>query len=128
MLVLVPTVAGGVYTLGLMDLVGVQFNLANLVILPLIIGIGVVDGVHIVHRYRETPEDGTNVIAKSTGLSVVLTSLTTIVGFGSLMVADHRGVYSLGLLLSLGVGSCLLTSVTLLPALMKWFHARGWRV
>jgi len=127
-LVLVPTVAGGVYTLGLMELIGVQFNLANLVILPLIIGIGVVDGVHIVHRYRETPEDGTNVIAKSTGLSVVMTSLTTIVGFGSLMVADHQGVYSLGLLLSLGVGSCLLTSVTLLPALMKWFHARGWRV
>ncbi len=127
-LVLVPTVAGGVYTLGLMELIGVQFNLANLVILPLIIGIGVVDGVHIVHRYRETPEDGTNVITKSTGLSVVLTSITTIVGFGSLMVADHRGVYSLGLLLSLGVGSCLLTSVTLLPALMKWFHARGWKV
>lgn len=128
LLVLVPTLAGAVLTVGLMDLAGVSFNLANLVILPLILGIGVVDGVHIVHRYRETPGQGGNVISKSTGMSVVLTSLTTIVGFGSLMIAEHQGVYSLGQVLSLGVGSCLVTSVTLLPALMKLFHAHGWRV
>ncbi|CAI2717350.1 MMPL family transporter [Nitrospina watsonii] len=128
MLVLVPTLAGAVLTLGLMDLFGVNFNMANLVILPLILGIGVVDGVHIVHRYRETPEQGGNVISKSTGMSVVLTSLTTIIGFGSLMVAEHQGVYSVGQVLSLGVGSCLITSVTLLPALMKLYHAHGWRI
>lgn len=128
LLVLVPTLAGAVLTVGLMDLVGVSFNLANLVILPLILGIGVVDGVHIVHRYREKPEQGENVISKSTGMAVVLTSITTIVGFGSLMVAEHQGVYSLGQVLSLGVGSCLVTSVTLLPALMKLFHTHGWRI
>ena len=128
LLVLVPTLAGAVLTLGLMRLTGIQFNLANLVILPLILGIGVVDGVHILHRCREAPECGENVISKSTGQAVILTSLTTMIGFGSLMVADHQGVYSVGLVLTLGVGSCMITSITLLPALMKLCQARGWKI
>ena len=126
LLVLLPTLAGAVLTAGLMTLVDIQFNLANLVILPLILGIGVVDGVHIMHRYREKADSGANVISKSTGQAVLLTSLTTMVGFGCLMVADHQGVYSLGVVLTLGVGSCLVTSVTLLPALMKLCWSRGW--
>jgi hopanoid biosynthesis associated RND transporter like protein HpnN len=128
LLVLLPTLAGAVLTLGLMRLTGVQFNLANLVILPLILGIGVVDGVHILHRCREAPECGENVISKSTGQAVILTSLTTMIGFGSLMVADHQGVYSVGLVLTLGVGSCMITSITLLPALMKLCQERGWKI
>lgn len=127
-LVLLPTLAGAVLTLGLMRWTGIQFNLANLVILPLILGIGVVDGVHILHRNRENPEAGRNVISKSTGQAVVLTSLTTMIGFGSLMVADHQGVYSIGLVLTLGVGSCMIMSVTLLPALIKLCWARGWKI
>jgi hopanoid biosynthesis associated RND transporter like protein HpnN len=127
-LVMLPTLAGAVLTLGLMRLTGVQFNLANLVILPLILGIGVVDGVHVLHRNREEPECGKNVISKSTGQAVILTSLTTMIGFGSLMVADHQGVYSVGLVLMLGVGSCMITSVTLLPALIKLCCARGWKI
>jgi uncharacterized protein len=128
LLVLIPTLAGAILTLGLMRLTGIQFNLANLVILPLILGIGVVDGVHILHRSREAPECGKNVISKSTGQAVILTSLTTMIGFGSLMVADHQGVYSVGLVLTLGVGSCMITSITLLPALMKLCWARGWKI
>ena len=128
LLVLLPTLAGAILTLGLMRLTGIQFNLANLVILPLILGIGVVDGVHILHRWREEPECGENVISKSTGQAVILTSLTTMIGFGSLMVADHQGVYSVGLVLTLGVGSCMITSITLLPALMKLCSAKGWKI
>ena len=127
-LVLLPTLAGAVLTAGLMALIDIQFNMANLVILPLILGIGVVDGVHIVHRYREQADSGTNVISKSTGQAVLLTSLTTMIGFGCLMVADHQGVYSLGVVLTLGVGSCLVTSVTLLPALMKLAWHRNWHL
>lgn len=127
-LAMLPTLAGAVLTLGLMRLTGIQFNLANLVILPLILGIGVVDGVHVLHRNREEPECGKNVISKSTGQAVVLTSLTTMIGFGSLMVADHRGVCSVGLVLTLGVGSCMITSITLLPALMKLCLERGWKI
>ncbi len=128
LLVLIPTLVGSFWTVGFMDLLDVRFNMANLVILPLIIGIGVVNGVHILHRYRENPGKDNIVLSKSTGQAVVLSSLTTMVGFGSLMAADHQGVYSLGLVLTIGVGSCLLASITLLPALLKYCAEKGWKL
>jgi len=128
LIVLLPVVAGSMWTVGVMDLVGISFNLANLVILPLIIGIGVVNGVHLVHRYREETDKNVNVLSKSTGQGVVLSSLTTMIGFGSLMVADYQGIYSLGLVLTLGVGCCLLASITLLPAMLKLCAVKGWEL
>lgn len=126
--ILVPVFAGSVWTLGIMDLAGLKLNMANLVILPLILGIGVVNGIHITHRYREEADKTKVVLGKSTGQAVVLSSLTTIIGFGSMMAADHYGVYSLGLVLSLGVFCCLIASITFLPALLKLSAARGWKV
>jgi len=128
LLVLLPVAVGSVWTVWILDLMQVPFNLANLVILPLIIGIGVVNGVHIVHRYREESEHNGTVLARSTGQAVVLSSLTTMIGFGSLMVADHQGIYSLGLVLTVGVGACLVASVTLLPAILKLCGEKGWTV
>ena len=128
LVVLLPVVVGSLWTLGIMDLIGVSFNLANLVILPLIIGIGVVNGVHIVHRYREETEKTINVLSKSTGRGVILSSLTTMIGFGSLMVADHQGIYSLGMVLTLGVGCCLIASITLLPAILQLFTDKCWKL
>jgi uncharacterized protein len=119
-LALVPLLVGSVWTLGLMVLFGVQFNMANLLFLPLIIGIGIDNGVHIVHSYRATGKyEGESVpLAKSTAKAIILAALTTIVGFGSLMISSHRGIYSLGLLVALGVGSVLIASLTTLPSLL----------
>jgi uncharacterized protein len=126
--VFLPVVVGSLWTLGIMDLVGVRFNLANLVILPLILGIGVVNGIHIIHRYREEPDKTVPVLSKSTGQAVVLSSLTTMIGFGSMMVADHQGIFSLGLVLTIGVGSCLVASVTIVPAFLKLATVKGWKI
>ena len=128
LIVLLPVVVGSMWTVGVMDLAGISFNLANLVILPLIIGIGVVNGVHLVHRYREEKDKNVNVLSRSTGQGVVLSSLTTMIGFGSLMVADYQGVYSLGLVLTLGVGCCLVASITVLPAMLKLCAVKGWEL
>ena len=117
MLALVPLVVGGAWTLGLMELFRVNFNLANLIILPLIVGYGIMNGLHIVKRYQQEGGKGP-IIANSTGRSVFLSATTTMVGFGSLMVASHRGIFSLGFLLAVGVGSVLLASLTVLPALL----------
>jgi hopanoid biosynthesis associated RND transporter like protein HpnN len=119
-LALVPLVVGSVWTVGLMVLFGVQFNMANLLFVPLIIGIGIDNGVHIVHSYRATGKyEGESVpLAKSTAKAITLAALTTIVGFGSLMISGHRGIYSLGLLVVLGVGSVLIASLTTLPSLL----------
>ena len=125
---LLPVFVGSIWTLGIMDIFDLKLNMANLVILPLILGIGVVNGIHITHRYREEDDKTKVVLGKSTGQAVVLSSLTTIIGFGSMMVADHYGVFSLGLVLSLGVLCCLIASVTFLPALLKLSAEKNWRV
>jgi hypothetical protein len=96
------------------------FNLANLILLPLIVGIGVSNGIHIIHRHIEDGSHEMSVIARSTGKAVVLSSLTTMVGFGSLMVARHQGIFSLGLLLTIGIGCNLLASLTVLPSILSY--------
>ena len=126
--IFLPVIVGSLWTIGIMDLTGVRFNLANLVILPLILGIGVVNGIHIIHRYREEPDKSVPVLAKSTGQAVILSSLTTMIGFGSMMVADHQGIFSLGLVLTIGVGSCLVASVTIVPAILKLSTEKGWKL
>jgi hopanoid biosynthesis associated RND transporter like protein HpnN len=124
--ILLPVIAGSIWTMGIMELTGLKLNMANLVILPLILGIGVVNGIHIIHRYRE--EKDKNVLGKSTGQAVILSSFTTMIGFGSMMVADHYGVFSLGLVLTLGVFCCLIASITFLPALLKLSAEKGWKI
>jgi len=125
-LILLPVAVGSLWTVGVMDLFSIRFNLANLVILPLILGIGVVNGIHIIHRYRE--EESANILSLSTGQAVVLSSLTTMIGFGAMMAARHQGIFSLGLVLTLGVFCCLAASVTTLPAMLKLCSQKGWRV
>jgi hopanoid biosynthesis associated RND transporter like protein HpnN len=112
----IPLLVGVVWTAGLMQLFRLQFNLANLIILPLIVAPGVENGLLIVHRYREEAESA--VLPRSVGKSVALSCLTTMIGFGSLMIAHHRGAFSIGLLVTLGVGSVLIVSLTVLPALL----------
>jgi hopanoid biosynthesis associated RND transporter like protein HpnN len=118
LLAMLPLGLGIIWTAGLMWLFDLQFNLANLVAVPLIIGIGVENGIHIVHRFREEGESGPTLVAGSTGQAVTLFSLTTMVGFGSLMVARYYGIFSMGLLLTVAVGSVLVASLTVLPLLL----------
>ena len=117
-LALVPLLVGSVWTLGMMVLFGVQFNMANLLFIPLIIGIGIDNGVHIVHSYRATGKfEGESIPLAKDSKAITLAALTTIVGF-ALMISSHRGIYSLGLLVALGVGSVLIASLTTLPSLL----------
>jgi hypothetical protein len=117
-LAILPLALGIIWTAGLMWIFHLQFNLANLVAVPLIIGIGVENGIHIVHRYREEEIGGPALVEGSTGQAVALFSLTTMIGFGSLMVARYYGIFSMGLLLTIAVGSVLVASLTVLPLLL----------
>jgi hopanoid biosynthesis associated RND transporter like protein HpnN len=116
LLAALPLALGMAQTLGLMGLVGIDLNPANLIGIPLILGIAVDYGVHIVHDALERP--GPYRISASTANSVLVDALTTILGFGALMVASHRGLESLGRVLTLGVTTCTLTSLIFLPALL----------
>jgi len=125
-LTLVPLLAGFIWMVGAVAVLGLQFNPANIMTLPLLVGIGVAYGIYVVQRYRE--DGDARVFGKSTGRAVVLSGVTTMVGFGSLMIGKHQGIFSLGAVMSIGVLACLLTSLTLLPALLELARRRGWKV
>lgn len=111
-----PLAIGMAQTLGLMGLVGIDLNPANLIGIPLILGIAVDYGVHIVHDALERP--GPYSISASTANAVLVDALTTILGFGALMVASHKGLESLGRVLTLGVTTCTFTSLVFLPVVL----------
>jgi uncharacterized protein len=112
----VPLVLGLGWTLGLMPLAGLSFDLANVWALPLLIGTGAEYGVTLVARLREARATGTPALARSTVLAVLINGLTTIAGFGSLLVAHHRGIFGLGLLLTIGAATTLVAALVVLPA------------
>jgi len=119
-LAMIPLILGTLWTVGIMQLAGLKFNLVNVWALPLIIGSAAEYGVYIVLRSLESPEHGGGSrLARSTVMAVMFNGLTTITGFGSLLVAHHRGVWSLGLLLVIGSVMTLAASLVVLPTLMR---------
>ncbi len=117
LLALLPKLVGILWMLGLMGYYEIQFNPANFMGLPLILGIGLIFGVHVVHRLVQHPHDG--IFSHSTGPAIALSASTTIAGFGTLMLAHHKGIASLGFVMTVGVAANLVTSLLLLPALMR---------
>ncbi len=115
-LALLPVGVGSIWLGGLMGLFDIPFNPANIMTLPLVIGIGVTNGIHILNRVAEEKEP--RILSKSTGKAVLVSGLTTIAGFGSLIVAKHQGIQSLGCVMTVGVAACMLAGLTFLPALM----------
>jgi hopanoid biosynthesis associated RND transporter like protein HpnN len=113
---LIPVGIGTLWTTALMSLLDVPFNPANIMMLPLVVGIGVTNGIHILNRFAE--EHNPSILSRSTGKAVIVSALTTIVGFGSLVIAKHQGIQSLGIVMSLGVAMCMLVAITFLPALL----------
>jgi hypothetical protein len=120
-LALTPLLLAVVWTLGLMRLFGLDFNLANVWALPLIIGTSAEFGLNIFVRFLETRAEEGPILAHGTVMAVLLNGVTTIAGFGSLMVAHHRGIFSLGVLLTIGAGAALLASLVVLPVLIERF-------
>lgn len=118
LLAALPLGVGLLQTFGILGLLDVPLNPANMIALPLLLGIGVDYGVHLVHDFRE--QTGRYRMSPSTAVAVLVDSLTTIVGFGALMVASHQGLQSLGRVLTIGVSCCLFTSLIMLPALLSW--------
>jgi hopanoid biosynthesis associated RND transporter like protein HpnN len=120
---LVPVAVGVIWLGGLMGLFKVPLNPANIMTLPLVIGIGVTNGIHILNRYAE--EQTPNILARSTGKAVLVSGLTAIAGFGSLMLAKHQGIKSLGYVMSAGLATCMIAGLTFLPALLNLLSRRS---
>jgi hopanoid biosynthesis associated RND transporter like protein HpnN len=116
-LALLPVGIGALWLAGLMGWFGIPINLANIMTLPLVIGIGVTNGIQILNRFAE--ERTPNILARSTGKAVLVSGLTAIAGFGSLIIAKDRGIHSLGCVMATGIAACMIAGLTLLPALLN---------
>jgi predicted RND superfamily exporter protein len=114
---LLPVAIGSIWLAGVMGLLHVPLNPANIMILPLVIGIGVTNGIHILNRFAE--EQHANILARSTGKAVFVSGLTAIAGFGSLVLAKDRGIHSLGVVMAAGVTSCMVAALMFLPTLLN---------
>jgi predicted RND superfamily exporter protein len=121
---LLPVALGFVWTFGIMGATGMALNPANVIALPLLFGIGVDAGVHMVHRHRQAPHVTPAGLTAGTGHAITLTSLTAIIGFGSLTVAEHRGIHNLGVVLALGLTLTLVACWLVLPPLLSLRHRR----
>jgi predicted RND superfamily exporter protein len=97
------------------------------VVLPMIIGMGIDNGVHLMHRYLEEGK-GVGHTLRTTGRAMVMCSLTTMLGFGSLVTARYQALSNMGWVTILGMGFCLITSLCLLPTLLLlWKGNHGGR-
>ena len=113
---MVPLIFGAIWMTGIMEISGLKFTMMNILAVPLIIGIGIDDGVHILHRWKM--EKNLDIVYRSTGKAILLTSLTTMLGFGSLWFATYRGLGSMGIALFIGVGTCFLATLFIIPAIL----------
>ena len=112
---------------GLFAVLGWKLNLFNLIALPLLVGMGQDDSLHIIHRYREEGPGSLRFVLKETGGAVFLTTLTTVIGFSSMLFVHHQGLSSLGWTACLGMTLCLISSVLVIPACLRiseWLAVR----
>ena len=89
----------------------------NIMILPLIMGIGIDDGIHVMHRY--IIEKDIMTVFRSTGKAILLTTLTTMLAFGSLYFSTYRGLASLGISLFIGSVCCFLATLFIVPLIFN---------
>ncbi len=124
LLSLVPLAVGALTMIGVMYIIGEKYNFMNLIAVPIILGIGIDDGIHALHRFRNEKGKASDRIYKSysfIGRAILLTTLTTMIGFGSISFYTMRGMASFGRVLFMGVGTCFLATILVLPAALRLF-------
>ncbi len=124
-LALTPVLLGALWSLGLWGALGRPLDLATLAVLPIVLGIGLDDGLHVLHAYRASPSAGLTAAVREVGHPILLTTATTCVAFGSLVSTSVPGLRNAGLLVSLGVVGCLLATMVVLPSLDAVLGRKG---
>ncbi len=119
LLALLPMVLAYIFMFGTMGWINMPLTIVSVMMLPLILGIGIDDGIHLIHRYRiEGPGSQPRVVL-STGKAIFLTTATTMLGFGSLIFAKYQGFGQMGWVSVFGIGWAFLISIILIPAILK---------
>ena len=116
LLAVLPVLAAVPFTLGALCWIGIPFNVMTWLVLPLIFGLGIDDGIHVVHRFLDDPAQPIRGAALSVGRAIAMTTLTTAASFSILLFTDHPGLETMAAVMLIGLPACLLASVTVLPA------------
>ena len=122
-LAFLPLALAAAFTCAVMVVIDMPFNFANVIVLPMLLGMGIDSGIHLVHRHRTKPEE-VDVLATSTARAVFFSAVTTMLSFASLAFVPHRGMAAVGKLLTLGVSLTLVCYVVVLPAVLEWDDRR----
>ena len=118
---LFPLVVGLAVMLGIMGIFGSKINFFNVLVFPIVIGYGIQNGIYIYYRFMEERNVGKTI--SRVGPAIIASTLTTLVGWGVLLIAEHRGLHSVGVTASIGIGSSLLVALTLLPSMLALVYA-----
>ncbi len=118
LLVLVPLLLSATLTVAWVSVVGLAFNYANVIVIPLLLGIGVDSGIHLVHRSKNLISGDEDLLGTTTARAVFYSALTTTVSFGSLAFSSHRGMQGMGIVLSMGMLLTVVCNLIVLPALI----------
>jgi predicted RND superfamily exporter protein len=125
LLVLMPIIFAIVTTFGLLALVGHRFSFMCITAIPLILGIGIDNGIHVVRRYREREGQTIVDVARDSGAAVIQSNLTTMIGFGALMASGFAPLAELGRVTCLGVALALAGGLWLLPSVLSLMEGRN---
>lgn len=120
-----PLIVGLATLSGIMVIFHLDFNFLNCIVLTMIVGIGIDDGVHLVNAFRQAKNDNMLEEVSKTGRAVILTSLTTLVGFGSISLSHYPGLRSMGYVACIGISTCLFASIIVLPAIFSIISSRS---
>lgn len=122
LLVMVPLALAAILTAATSTLLDIPLNFADVIVIPLLLGMGVDSGIHLVHRYRTAAPSSGNLLQTTTARAVTFSALTTIASFGTLAFSTHPGMASLGQLLTIGIAFVLLCNLVVLPALVVGYR------
>jgi len=117
LIVLAPITLAALITIGFGVLADIPFNMSNVIVIPLVVGLGVDNGIHVFMRFRHD-DSLADMMGSSTPRAVLLSALTTLAAFGSLSLSHHWGIYSMGVLLSVAVVSLIFCTLVVLPAMV----------
>jgi hopanoid biosynthesis associated RND transporter like protein HpnN len=119
LLVFAPLTLAAFLTIATGVVLDMPFNMSNVIVIPLVMGLGVDNGIHMLMRFRRHPSLEA-VLESSTPRAIVLSGLTTLGAFGALSISSHLGIRSLGIMLTLSLVFLLASTLVVLPALLAW--------
>ncbi len=125
LLVFAPLLLSSMLTCAAIVLLDLPFNFANIIVIPLLLGIGVDSGIHLVHRSKHLRPSEGSLLGTTTARAVYYSAITTAVSFGTLAFSSHRGLASLGIVLTIGMGLTILCNLVVLPPLIEWRSLRS---